>query len=266
MSRQHPQTTGTDFHFFLAAHCPHLKGIHVFCGLSDLLHIFSNLPLLSRSWSQNDTVLHAGSLQSWFPLAYSYVPSHLAPVLTVMSCCLFAVMQAILFTCMPLSSARLQRSSRNNLQHQLQSKLTWEQGCLAPHSTVDQLALGLEHKQPEQIMTATNTNDAIKARHSCNAMSAHFSFCCVSYLKLCCVCCRLNFRLTQACGEVLKEVCTNVCLDEENVDKACGGTVLRCLADKIDDITDDGCKSELLYFQKMEVGFFWMFCGQSYFL
>ena len=65
--------------------------------------------------------------------------------------------------------------------------------------------------------------------------------------------CRLNFRLTQACGDVLKEVCTDVCLDEENVDKACGGTVLRCLADKIDDITDDGCKSELLYFQKMEV-------------
>ena len=60
--------------------------------------------------------------------------------------------------------------------------------------------------------------------------------------------------MTQACGEVLKEVCTNVCLDEENVDKACGGTVLRCLADKIDDITDDECKSELLYFQKMEVG------------
>lgn len=45
----------------------------------------------------------------------------------------------------------------------------------------------------------------------------------------------------------------NVCLDEENMDKACGGTVLRCLADKIDDINDDTCKQELLYFQKMEV-------------
>lgn len=45
----------------------------------------------------------------------------------------------------------------------------------------------------------------------------------------------------------------NVCLDEENTDKACGGTVLRCLADKIDDINDDTCKQELLYFQKMEV-------------
>jgi len=45
----------------------------------------------------------------------------------------------------------------------------------------------------------------------------------------------------------------NVCPDEENMDKACGGTVLRCLADKIDDINDDTCKQELLYFQKMEV-------------
>lgn len=42
-------------------------------------------------------------------------------------------------------------------------------------------------------------------------------------------------------------------MEEEHVDKACGGTVLRCLADKIEDITDDACKSELLYFQKMEV-------------
>ena len=53
---------------------------------------------------------------------------------------------------------------------------------------------------------------------------------------------------------MLKEVCTDVCMDEGNVDKACGGTVLRCLGDKIDDITDEACKSELLYFQKMEVG------------
>ena len=45
-----------------------------------------------------------------------------------------------------------------------------------------------------------------------------------------------------------------MCLDEENSDKACGGTVLRCLADKIDDVSDDTCKQELLYFQKMEVG------------
>ena len=43
-------------------------------------------------------------------------------------------------------------------------------------------------------------------------------------------------------------------MDEGNVDKACGGTVLRCLGDKIEDIPDEACKSELLYFQKMEVG------------
>lgn len=76
-----------------------------------------------------------------------------------------------------------------------------------------------------------------------------------------CVWCRLNFRLTQACGEVLKEVCTDVCMDEGNVDKACGGTVLRCLGDKIDDITDEACKSELLYFQKMEVSSAGLFCA-----
>ena len=75
--------------------------------------------------------------------------------------------------------------------------------------------------------------------------------------------CRLNFRLTQACGEVLKEVCTDVCMDEGNVDKACGGTVLRCLGDKIDDITDEACKSELLYFQKMEVSFTGLLCAMS---
>ena len=48
-------------------------------------------------------------------------------------------------------------------------------------------------------------------------------------------------------------MCTDVCVEAENEDKACGGTVLRCLADKIDDVTDDNCKQELLYFQKMEV-------------
>lgn len=64
---------------------------------------------------------------------------------------------------------------------------------------------------------------------------------------------RLNFRLNQACKDVLNEMCTDVCVDPENQDKACGGTVLRCLADKIDDVNDDACKQELLYFQKMEV-------------
>ena len=62
---------------------------------------------------------------------------------------------------------------------------------------------------------------------------------------------------------MLKEVCTDVCMDESNVDKACGGTVLRCLGDKIDDITDEACKSELLYFQKMEVGPTCLFCAVS---
>ena len=65
--------------------------------------------------------------------------------------------------------------------------------------------------------------------------------------------CRLNYRLTRACEADLNTMCTDVCVEAENEDKACGGTVLRCLADKIDDVTDDNCKQELLYFQKMEV-------------
>ena len=47
-------------------------------------------------------------------------------------------------------------------------------------------------------------------------------------------------------------MCLDACAEPEDKDKACGGTVLRCLADKIDDVTDDNCKQELLYFQKME--------------
>lgn len=65
--------------------------------------------------------------------------------------------------------------------------------------------------------------------------------------------CRLNYRLTRACQTDLHEMCQDVCAEDENESKACGGTVLRCLADKIDDVTDDNCKQELLYFQKMEV-------------
>lgn len=51
-------------------------------------------------------------------------------------------------------------------------------------------------------------------------------------------------------------MCLDACAEPEDKDKACGGTVLRCLADKIDDVSDDNCKQELLYFQKMEVSLF----------
>ena len=58
-------------------------------------------------------------------------------------------------------------------------------------------------------------------------------------------------------------MCTDVCVEAENEDQACGGTVLRCLADKIDDVTDDNCKQELLYFQKMEVIQALIFCAMA---
>ena len=82
--------------------------------------------------------------------------------------------------------------------------------------------------------------------------------------KILCVHFRLNFRLNQACKDVLKETCTEVCADQDHEQKACGGTVLRCLADKIDDINDDACKQELLYFQKMEVCLAAVYCIASY--
>ena len=38
-----------------------------------------------------------------------------------------------------------------------------------------------------------------------------------------------------------------------NIEQQCGGTVLQCLSDKIEEITDEDCKKEVFYFQKMEV-------------
>ena len=35
--------------------------------------------------------------------------------------------------------------------------------------------------------------------------------------------------------------------------QVCGGKVLRCLTDKIDDIKADACRKEVHYFEKMEV-------------
>ena len=35
--------------------------------------------------------------------------------------------------------------------------------------------------------------------------------------------------------------------------KVCGGKVLRCLTDKMDNIKAEACKKEVYYFEKMEV-------------
>ena len=64
--------------------------------------------------------------------------------------------------------------------------------------------------------------------------------------------CRLNYRLSTACHETITEKCANAC-SSVSIEQPCGGTVLQCLSDKIEEITSEDCKKEVFYFQKMEV-------------
>lgn len=64
--------------------------------------------------------------------------------------------------------------------------------------------------------------------------------------------CRLNYRLSTACHETIMEKCANAC-SSVSIEQPCGGTVLQCLSDKIDEIGSEDCKKEVFYFQKMEV-------------
>lgn len=64
--------------------------------------------------------------------------------------------------------------------------------------------------------------------------------------------CRLNYRLSTACQNTITEKCADACAST-SIEQPCGGTVLRCLTEKIEEITDDHCKKEVFYFQKMEV-------------
>ena len=66
------------------------------------------------------------------------------------------------------------------------------------------------------------------------------------------LCCRLNYRLSTACHETITEKCANAC-SSVSIEQPCGGTVLQCLSDKIEEITSEDCKKEVFYFQKMEV-------------
>ena len=63
--------------------------------------------------------------------------------------------------------------------------------------------------------------------------------------------CRLNFRLSTACHETIQEKCADAC-GSKSVDQPCGGTVLRCLTERLEEITDAECKKEVFYFVKME--------------
>ncbi|KAG2452551.1 hypothetical protein HYH02_002788 [Chlamydomonas schloesseri] len=65
---------------------------------------------------------------------------------------------------------------------------------------------------------------------------------------------RFNFRLHKACQKDVDKLCPGLC--QANDGSPCGGKVLRCLTDKIDDIDDEGCKKEVYYYEKMEVSNF----------
>ena len=64
--------------------------------------------------------------------------------------------------------------------------------------------------------------------------------------------CRLNYRLSMACHDTIMNKCADSCTST-SIDQPCGGTVLRCLTEKLDEITDAECKKEVFYFIKMEV-------------
>ncbi len=62
---------------------------------------------------------------------------------------------------------------------------------------------------------------------------------------------RLNYRLSMACHETIQEKCADACVSK-SVEQPCGGTVLRCLTEKLEEIGDAECKKEVFYFVKME--------------
>jgi len=62
---------------------------------------------------------------------------------------------------------------------------------------------------------------------------------------------RLNYRLSISCHDTIVDKCADACTST-SIEQPCGGTVLRCLTEKLEDITDAECKKEVFYFVKME--------------
>ncbi|MEW5299471.1 MAG: hypothetical protein WDW36_002486 [Sanguina aurantia] len=65
---------------------------------------------------------------------------------------------------------------------------------------------------------------------------------------------RLNFRLNKACTQDVTLLCPGLCTQTDGA--VCGGKVLRCLTDKLEQVQEDSCKKEVAYFEKMEVSNF----------
>ena len=55
---------------------------------------------------------------------------------------------------------------------------------------------------------------------------------------------RLNYRLSEACHDTITEKCADTC-STQGFEQPCGGTVLRCLTSKLDEITNEACKKEV---------------------
>jgi len=65
---------------------------------------------------------------------------------------------------------------------------------------------------------------------------------------------RLNYRLNMACELEIDMMCAHAC--NPMMGEACGGSVLRCLSDRQDEIKGEDCKKEVDYFIGMEVSDF----------
>ena len=56
--------------------------------------------------------------------------------------------------------------------------------------------------------------------------------------------CRLNYRLSESCHDTIATLCPDSC-QTEGFEQPCGGTVLRCLTSKLEEITNEDCKKEV---------------------
>eukprot|EP01023_Acetabularia_acetabulum_P062960 TRINITY_DN783_c0_g2_i1.p1 TRINITY_DN783_c0_g2~~TRINITY_DN783_c0_g2_i1.p1 ORF type:complete len:858 (-),score=205.30 TRINITY_DN783_c0_g2_i1:1114-3687(-) len=64
---------------------------------------------------------------------------------------------------------------------------------------------------------------------------------------------RLNYRLYNACKQDKENLCSGECQSENDQTGSCGGRVLQCLTQNIDNIQQQDCSNEVMYFIKMEI-------------